>query len=133
MRVVRLQNEHDFDEWRAVARALLLGVVPPDEIRWEVATESGDIFAPAESIVAVTHRAVGLVPRRFVDLAKVALFHSDPRRFALLYRVLFRLQKHRELLTLRADPDVSRLYKLVSDLRETAEKERNLLRPISLQ
>src|SRR5437868_963505 len=61
---------------------------------------------------------VGVVPERFIELAKVALFHKDPLRFALLYRVLFRLQKDRGLLQLRSDPDVARLYKLVSDLRE---------------
>jgi uracil-DNA glycosylase family protein len=126
MRVVRLQREHDFEEWRAVARALLLSVVQPDEVQWEVAGEAGDFFAAAEQIEPVNYRAVGLVPQRFVDLAKIALFHRDPRRFALLYRLLFRLQKHRGLLELRADPDVSRLYKLVSDLREEAEQKRNL-------
>src|SRR5689334_15347810 len=120
MLVVRLRAEHDFDEWRAAARGLLMKGTPPTEVRWEVARD--DLFAAPSEVAAVTGRAVGVVPERFIALAKVALFHKDPLRFALLYRVLFRLQKDKGLLQLRSDPDVARLYKLVSDLREETQQ-----------
>jgi len=116
MKVIRLLSEHDFDEWRAAARGLLIQGTAPTDVRWEVARD--DLFAAPSDVSAVTGRAVGIVPERFIELAKVALFHKDPLRFALLYRVLFRLQKDRALLQLRSDPDVARLHKLVSDLRE---------------
>ena len=41
----------------------------------------------------VADRAVGTVPPRFIELAEAAICHSDPERFALLYRLLFRLQQ----------------------------------------
>ena len=127
MQTIRLSRAHDFDVWRGAARALLIAGTPPGEVRWEEAPD--DLLALAVAPVpAITERAVGVVPQRFVELAKVALFHRDPLRFALLYRLLFRLQKDRTLLASRSDPDVSRLYKLVSELRaETARaaEERN--------
>jgi uracil-DNA glycosylase family protein len=116
MKMVRLRSEHDFAEWRDAARGLLITGTQPSDVRWEVARD--DLFAAPSEIAPVTGRAVGVVPERFIELAKVALFHKDPLRFALLYRVLFRLQKDKGLLLLRSDPDVSRLYKLASDLRE---------------
>lgn len=121
MKVVRLVSGHDFAEWRDAARGLLISGTAPADVRWEVARD--DLFAAPSEVVPVTGRAVGVVPERFIELAKVALFHGDPLRFALLYRVLFRLQKDRGLLQLRSDPDVSRLYKLVSDLREETRRQ----------
>jgi uracil-DNA glycosylase family protein len=121
MKTVRLQNGHDFAEWRAAARSLLLEGIRPDEVRWEEGVS--DLFA-APPIEGVTRRAVGIVPQRFIDLAQVALFHRDPLRLSLLYRLLFRLQKDKAVLALRSDPDVSRLYKLVSDLREETRRKK---------
>jgi uracil-DNA glycosylase family protein len=130
MRDVRLRDGHDFEAWRAAARALLISGTRPDQVRWS-AVGGDDLFAPAPA-PAVTDRAVGHVPRRFVELARIALLHPDPARFALLYRLLFRLQKDAALLEARADPDVSRLYRLVDNLREEAARakgERNLAPP----
>ncbi len=123
MHVVRLTAGCDFEEWRAAARALLMRGVPPDEVRWEEAGE-GDLFAASpDAALSITRRAVGTVPERFIGLARIALHHTDPKRFALLYRLLFRLQKDKGLLALRSDPDVARLYMLVENLRESARRE----------
>src|SRR5690242_12869149 len=127
METVRLRDGRDFTEWRAAARALLILGTPPDAARWE---EGGDdLFAPGSATLGTAGgRAVGLVPQRFVDLAKVALHHRDPARFALLYRLLFRLQKDRSLLASRSDPDVARLYTLCGQVREETRRrmaERN--------
>jgi DNA polymerase len=119
MKIVRLKSVRDFDEWRAAARALLLTGTPPHEVRWEEGGGSGDLFAaPAEPVAGVTRRAVGVVPRRFLDLARVAFFHEDPQRLALLYRLLFRLQKDRSLIETRSDPDAGRLYRMVAEIRD---------------
>src|SRR5882724_11107608 len=120
MKTIRLHDPHDFSEWRAAARALLMAGTPPNEVWWEAGHD--DLFAQPSDATPVTGRAVGIVPQRFVDLARVALFHSDPLRFGLLYRLLFRLQKDRTLLASRADPDVARLHKLVENLREETRK-----------
>lgn len=122
MKLVQLGDGHDFAEWRAAARALLRDGVRPDEVVWEEVNAGGDLFAAPVERRRVEGCPVGVVPRRFIDLAKVAMFHRDPRRFALLYRLLFRLQKHPALLGARSDPDVARLHTLVGNLRQEAER-----------
>jgi uracil-DNA glycosylase family protein len=132
MKTIRLSDPHDFEDWRAAARALLIAGTPPDEVEWEA---RDDLFAaPVPEPATITSRAVGVVPQRFVALARIALFHRDPLRFGLLYRLLFRLQKDRTLLEARSDPDVSRLYKLVDELRaqkaRAAEARNQLVAPM---
>lgn len=125
MKVVRLPSATDFDAWRAAARALLIAGTRPDAVRWEVGPEIEDLFAaPAAPVEPLHGRAVGVVPRRFLDLARVAFHHDDPERLALLYRLLFRLQKHHGLLEARSDPDVSRLYRMVKDIRDDVMRSR---------
>jgi DNA polymerase len=127
MERVRITGGHDFEQWRALARGLLLRGVRPDQVMWEEGP--ADLFVDDAAQPAVTRRAVGVVPQKFVDLAKVALFHKDRQRFALLYRLLFRLQKDSTLLASRSDPDVSRLYTLCGQLWKEKEAERNLTPP----
>ena len=120
---VRLRDGNDFEEWRGAARALLMRGALPDAVRWQAGGD--DLFAASgASVAAVTGRAVGVVPPLFIDLARVALHHDDPLRFALLYRLLFRLQKDHALLGARDDPDVARLYKLCADMRAAAARRR---------
>ena len=47
------------------------------------------------------------VPAKFVELAQIAILHRDPERFALLYRLLWRLRGHHDLLEVATDPDVA--------------------------
>ena len=115
MRRVRLISVNDFAGWRLAARALLLGGTRPDEVFWDDPATATDLFSQAEDRPPdIANRAVGVVPPRFLDLAAVAICHREPMRFGLLYRVLFRLQKDRELIAARSDPDISKLYRLVT-------------------
>jgi probable DNA metabolism protein len=49
------------------------------------------------------------VPAKFVELAKSAMLHRDPERFAILYRLLWRLLGHHDLMSIATDPDVSQV------------------------
>lgn len=118
MKTVHLQSLNDFSEWRAVARLLLLEAVPPDEIIWVDPRAPHDLFGPEESVELVTKRKVGTVPQRFIDWAEVGICYADPERFALLYRLLWRLQKNKRLMEARDDPDVSRLDRRVQAVRK---------------
>jgi probable DNA metabolism protein len=62
------------------------------------------------------------VPRAFVDIAEKAALHSDPERFALLYRVLWRLQSNRALMDDAADPDIVKLNALAKAVRRDEHK-----------
>jgi DNA polymerase len=128
MRTVHLNALNDFDEWRAVARRLLLEVVPPDEIIWVDPGSPHDLFGAEESVEQVTARKVGTVPQRFIDWAETGICHSDPERFGLLYRLLWRLQKDKELMSVRSDPDVGKLDRRVSAVRRDAHKMKAFVR-----
>ncbi|MBF2998637.1 DUF4130 domain-containing protein, partial [Pseudomonas aeruginosa] len=50
------------------------------------------------------------VPARFVELARTAILHCHDERFALLYRLLWRLRSHHDLLGTTIDPDVAEVH-----------------------
>ncbi|HEY0853463.1 MAG TPA: UdgX family uracil-DNA binding protein [Devosia sp.] len=128
MRSIRLEHLNDFDEWRGVARALLLSGTSPDECSWSDVTASDGLFDAHDEISGVTRRAVGTVPPRFIELAQSAICHSDPERFALLYRLLWRLQKDKALLEARSDPDVGKLERRASAVRRDSHKMKAFIR-----
>lgn len=126
---IRLNSMNDFDAWRAAARALLLAGVPPEGVAWEDPATPQDLFAPAQTPPpAVTGRKVGVVPKRFLALAAAAISHSDLSRFALLYSLLWRLQKDRTLILNRDDTDVSKLYRRAEAVAAEQKRMREELR-----
>ena len=119
-----------FAAWRAAARALLAAGVPPERVRWAAIDARADDgargaaaqpslpldapgAAPDDAVPAPPAPPAPRVPRRFVELADLAACHADPNRWALLYRLLWRLA-HGEpgLLDVPADDDVRRLARL---------------------
>src|SRR5690606_760752 len=71
---------------------------------------------------------VGSVPARFLTLAEVAICHRDPERFGLLYRLLWRLQKDRRILSNRDDTDVGKLHRRVQAVAAEGQRMRDNLR-----
>ncbi|MCW1403118.1 UdgX family uracil-DNA binding protein [Novosphingobium sp. MW5] len=125
---VPLAAPDDFDGWREQARRLIMAEVPPDRVVWIVPGEgNGDLFAesPGHSRRLPVPRAAAPQPRvsrAFLSLAKAAALHSDPQRFALLYRLLWRLQGRPGLLEDKADADVRRLHDLSRAVRRDSHK-----------
>jgi DNA polymerase len=56
------------------------------------------------------------VPPAFIKLAGAVICHSDPTRFALLYRMLFRLSADRNLLLMASDSDVVAAQRLAKSV-----------------
>ena len=125
---VQLGSLNDFEEWRALARSLLLAAVPPEEVTWAEPSADGDLFGEKTDLVPVTGRKVGTVPPRFIEWGEAAICHTDPERFALLYRVLWRLQKDSALMGVRSDPDIGRLERRVSAVRRDSHKMKAFVR-----
>ncbi|MGL4314503.1 MAG: UdgX family uracil-DNA binding protein [Sphingomonas sp.] len=127
-RTIRLAQPDDFDGWRDAARGLAAERVPPDEIIWQVGDAPTDLFAGE----AVAHEAAPStqlrVPRAFIDLARNAILHREPERFALLYTLLMRLQEQPRLVDDHADPLVRRLELLAKEVRRDIHKMRAFLR-----
>jgi DNA polymerase len=99
---VALSSATDFAGWRTAARGLIARGIPPERVEWTAGAELGGIFAEAGGDVAAgippSEVAKLTVPRKFVELASTAILHRDPQRFALLYRLLWRLRDERAML-----------------------------------
>jgi len=93
MRTVTLDGRGEFGEWRHAARRLLADAVAPDEVRWQAAGQGEDLFGAVDG-PEPGHTAPSdmVVPKGFIEAAETAICHSDPDRFSLLYRILWRLQ-----------------------------------------
>jgi probable DNA metabolism protein len=68
------------------------------------------------------------VPREFVERAEAAICHSDPERFAFLYRMLWRLKREPDLLRIASDADVRRFEAIEKAVRRDIHKMRAFVR-----
>jgi DNA polymerase len=128
MITVLLDGRGDWAEWRKAARSLLLARTAPQTIDWRCRNAAADdLFGPAaetqETAIASAASAPALtVPKAFLPLAQSVICHSDPARFQLLYKVLFRLQEERLLLEVPSDADVAQLHAMEKSVRRDCHK-----------
>jgi DNA polymerase len=116
-----LDSETDFNGWRKAARALALNDVKPSDVTWRVADDAPELFEPSAPPLAPPSGTFN-VPARFIELAEVAILHRDPERFALLYRLLWRLRQNHDLLDIAADPDVAEVTAMAKTVRRDEHK-----------
>ena len=127
MHLVTLDSETYFDGWRIAARALALKSVPPGEVGWAVRDPTGDL-PPATSSFPDAPEGSFSVPATFVDLARTIIAHRAPHRFALLYRLLWRLRSHHDLLDNTDDPDVAQAEAMADAVRRDKQRMLETLR-----
>jgi probable DNA metabolism protein len=122
-----LPGPADFAAWRTAARGLLGADVAPEHVEWRVAGDAPGLFA--EDAPPPAGGSAFHVPRAFVDLAGIAIRHRDPERFALLYRLLWRLT-HGEhaLMQVATDAGIARLSAMAGAVRRDAHKMHAFLR-----
>ena len=126
MRLVRLASETDFAGWREAARSLRAAEVAPEAVIWTVDGE-GDLFAEGLQSSPVEASAFR-VPRAFLELAQEAILHRSDERFALMYRVLWRLTREPNLMRMSSDPDVARLRDFAKAVDRAAHKMKAFVR-----
>jgi DNA polymerase len=128
-----LASETDLAGFREEARALLAHQVPPEAVHWHTAeAQNSDQFAdPA----AADHRGRGIpkaasaiVPASFLRLCEVVVLHNDPERFALLYRLLWRLVHEPGLRNNPVDPDMLHAHQMGQAVRRDLHKMKAFLR-----
>ncbi|MGX9964316.1 UdgX family uracil-DNA binding protein [Roseomonas sp. F4] len=118
---VTLPGPADFAAWRRAARGLVAADIPPEQAEWVVAGELPGLLAEAPA--PPPSAAPFHVPRAFLELAEVAIRHSDPQRFALLYGLLWRIvQGERQVMQAATDPAVIRMGALAKAVRRDAHK-----------
>jgi DNA polymerase len=122
MRRIALESETDWEGWRTAARALVLGGVAPDDVRWSVRTHDGDRHTLPEGSGSFG------VSRGLVALASLAIQARDPERFDLLYRLVWRANAGERVLQKTTDPDLRRAQGLAFAVRAEAHRMRTLVR-----
>jgi len=125
MHFITLDSETDFDGWRKAARALVLHEVKPADIIWTVQGSAPELFAPEAETPLPEPASANVtfnVPTKFVEGAQSAILHRDPERFAILYRLLWRLRSHHDLLSVATDPDVALVSAMARAVRRDEHK-----------
>ncbi len=145
MQIIRLASQTDFEGWRDAARNCLTQGVAPEHLEWRVGQESTGLFDTPERVTdAAQSRQADQalsdhppsefaskqykVPRDFIELCRKAILHSDPARFGLLYRLLWRLQQEPKLLQVSFDADVARVQAMVKAIRRDLHKMKAFVR-----
>jgi probable DNA metabolism protein len=126
----QLAGETDFAGFRAQARSLLARQVPPDQVQWATSAHDGDLFSqePAMEGAAAPAAAPAPVPAAFLALCESVVLHSEPQRFALLYRLLWRLQHEPALRHDPLDADMLLARRLAHEVSHDIHKMRAFVR-----
>ncbi|GBQ99204.1 UdgX family uracil-DNA binding protein [Asaia lannensis] len=137
MRRIALPEDADFDVWRAEARRALAGGEPPEALDWVVSdAEQAELFLPFESEGApnagpsaeAASAPVGHVTKAGLTLLRTILRYRDPARFALAYRLLWRMQSEPALLAIATDPDIRDATRMEHQIRRDMHKMKAFLR-----
>ena len=119
----------DFESWQQRARELLLARVPPEQVLWTVRGEQGALPMLATAVASSPGAGRVRVPRRFMELARLAAAHRAADRWAVLYRVLWRITGERSrVLDDPLDPDTLRLNWLVQQVRHDVHRMKAFVR-----
>jgi probable DNA metabolism protein len=124
----RLIGETDLAGFRDEARNLLAHQVPPESVEWQLEhLHDAQFFAvpiaPAASRPRNMPRATGaLVPSSFLRLCESVVLHRDPARFALMYRLLWRLVHEPGLRTDPFDADMVQAQHMAHAVRRDIHK-----------
>lgn len=98
--------EPTFEAWRDAARGLLAAGVEPDAVLWSDDVNETGLFV-GEALAPSPEQA-SKISAAFLDMARSAAAHKDPRRWALLYKLLWRMTRggERHLMAHATDPDI---------------------------
>lgn len=119
MRTVHAGN---FAQWRAAARALLAQGVRPEEVDWrDGASADASLFDAPETAPAAPPVEEGIsslrIPRDLLQQLETASCYRQPRRYALLYRILWRWQQGEREAWSAADEDGLELASMIKAVK----------------
>jgi uracil-DNA glycosylase len=122
-----LSSEVDVHGFRSAARSLIAQGIEPQRVSWQVANAAeGDLFAataPTTPDDAASQDSAPLrLPPALVAMCERAALHSDPQRYALLYRLVWRLAHEPGLRDDPLDPDRLQIELLARAVRRDMHK-----------
>lgn len=123
MREIVLRNDTDFEGWRRQARNCISEGISPSDICFRTQAQLGDLFGSGEEthVNPSPHKSFD-VPRAFIELASIAILHRDAARFELLYELLWRIKREKQVLSVSVDPLVARLRAMEKSVRRDEHK-----------
>lgn len=145
---VALQGATDLEGFRRAARALMASQILPEQIIWNcggkasqdlLADDGGghgvgghDIFHYLSPDECVDAPALS-VPQEFMTLCQAVILHCDPGRFALLYRILWRLAHEPGLRHDPLDADMMKAQQMAHAVQRDIHKMKASMRFRSVQ
>jgi probable DNA metabolism protein len=128
----RLAGQTDLAGFRSEARQLLAHQVPPEQVHWQLQAPP-EPYSGAQSPQAsrprnVARAASAIVPASFTRLCEFVVLHRDPARFALLYRLLWRLVHEPGLRNDPMDADMLQAQHMAHAVRRDIHKMKANLR-----
>jgi probable DNA metabolism protein len=126
-----LVGQTDLAGFRSEARQLLAHQVPPEVVQWQLQApaEYTDPQSPLASRPRnVARAATAIVPASFTRLCEFVVLHRDPARFALLYRLLWRLVHEPGLRNEPLDADMQQAQHMAHAVRRDIHKMKANLR-----
>ncbi len=112
----------DFRCWRDLVRGLVRLGIPPEKIDWRTEAASADPDTRSFPPQQPDGGPAFTVPAAFLDLARAALLHRDPARFALLYRLVWRLRMDPTALARSREADLVTLRRLAAEVRRDQQR-----------
>lgn len=122
---------YNFASWRNVSRTLLKEQIPPEYVYWGQYGQD-DLFGEKNSDkphATDTQENTHKVSKQFLSIATAAACYRDPKRWSVLYRILWRLT-HNEpyLLSVSTDPDIRTLHEMAKAVSRDNHKMKAFVR-----
>lgn len=131
---MRILYVHDFLQWRSMARECLHAGIEPARCDWRDGNAPQlDFMGSMDEGLTFVQKSAGMIdfkiPPAFLALAEKTACHRSGEKWALLYRVLWRLthgEKH--LLAVASDPDMRRISVMAKQVSRDAHKAKAFVR-----
>jgi probable DNA metabolism protein len=135
MKTIIITSVPGFDEWREASRRCIAERIRPEHLIWQNAhSVQNELFSsdaePCQSKIPRKMPQSKLsIPKSTLMLLKYALCHNDENRFALCYRVLWRVvYENKQLIQIKTDDDVIQLFAMAKAVKRDAYKMSAFLR-----
>lgn len=125
--MIYAEFDQTFLGWRNLARQYMAQNVSPQEITWQE-----NLSLQQTSLLVTTDKATDLsleprtnfsVPAEYISLAETLSYASDPQKWDLMYRLLYRLQfENKNLLKISVDNDVRYAELLTKSIHKDIHK-----------